>query len=318
MPDPFVSAVIPTYNRTHELVRAVESVLGQDYPAERLEIIIVDDGSRDPDAVERALAPHRSRLTLLRKPNGGASSARNHGARHARGELLAFLDSDDEWLPHKIRRQVEFLASRPTCALVTTDVIRIDDVDGEVCTSRREREFLPSHGVAEALRAGSLPPSTVLVRRDVFDALGGFDTSLRTAEDLDFHLRAAHRFALGIVSEPLIRVHACAGPGLSNSPSTYRDRMAVVSRHVQLHAAALGPRVRHEILLHHHAQNARGLILGGRYREAAGFAVRGVRHVRGPSDARTYAGLVLTLARHVAGRMLRPLRGARTARGAAP
>jgi len=107
---PLVSVIIPAYNATAFLGETLDSVLAQTYP--NLEIIVVDDGSTDdtPDL----LGSYGDRIRVLRQANSGQATARNHGAREAHGELLAFLDSDDLWDPDKIARQVELLDRFPT------------------------------------------------------------------------------------------------------------------------------------------------------------------------------------------------------------
>src|SRR5262245_10495553 len=118
MGDPHVSTVIPTYNRQEDVTRAVQSALGQTYPAELHEIVAVDDGSKDFAATQAAMAPFGSRVRLLSKENGGVSSARNFGVVQARGELIAFLDSDDAWRPEKLRRQVDHLLAHADHGMV--------------------------------------------------------------------------------------------------------------------------------------------------------------------------------------------------------
>src|SRR5262245_43212492 len=101
MTSPTISTIIPAYRAAHTIARALASVLGQTYPSN--EILVVDDGS--PDDIAGAVRPYGERVTLLRKPNGGAASARNLGLDRARGDLVAFLDADDYWEPHKLERQ---------------------------------------------------------------------------------------------------------------------------------------------------------------------------------------------------------------------
>ena len=121
-----VSVIIPAYNREKTIRRAVDSALAQTYPS--IEIIVVDDGSRDHTA--EILLEYGEKLRLIRQKNGGASSARNTGIRAAQGEIIAFLDSDDAWLPHKISRQVALL-DRPelahiSCCICNTELIFTD------------------------------------------------------------------------------------------------------------------------------------------------------------------------------------------------
>ncbi len=112
-----VSAVIPTYNRAHLISRAIESALAAIGPGD--EVIVVDDGSTDDTAA--AVAPYADRVRFLREPHGGAGPTRNAGVRAARGDLVALLDSDDEWWPDKIELQRRFLEARPEILYVFSD-----------------------------------------------------------------------------------------------------------------------------------------------------------------------------------------------------
>ena len=183
-----MSAIIPTFNRRDQIVYAVSSIIAQTYPAACIEIIVVDDGGTDDtaDVVRRLWG---DRVRVLRKPNGGVASARNHGLAAARGEYLAFLDSDDEWFPTKIEKQVAFLAARPHFGMVLTDVELITEARVGLGTYRR-RPHLPVDGyvLRWVLRTPTLVPPSLLMRRAVYEDVGGFDESLPTAEDLDYYL----------------------------------------------------------------------------------------------------------------------------------
>jgi hypothetical protein len=122
-----VSVVIPTFNRAHLVRRAVDSALAQITPGD--EIIVVDDGSTDDTAM--ALAPYRGRIVYLRTPNGGGGAARNVGIKHATRDLVAFLDSDDEWMPGKLELARSWLAARPDVLFVFSE-FAITDHDGSI------------------------------------------------------------------------------------------------------------------------------------------------------------------------------------------
>src|SRR3954454_13286217 len=122
---PLVTVVVTTYDFERFVTRAIESALAQDYPADRLEIVVVDDGSTDrtPELVRSYL----DRVRYVRKENGGLLSTVNRGIAEATGELIALLSGDDEDLPHKTRRQVELLLDRPEVGLVYGDLEVVDD-----------------------------------------------------------------------------------------------------------------------------------------------------------------------------------------------
>ena len=226
---PRVSVIIPTYNRRDLVLNAIGSVLAQTLAVE--EIIVVDDGSGDgtADAVQRHFG---SRVVYVRQHNAGVAAARNHGLAIARGEYLALLDSDDEWLPEKNSRQVQWLDAHPDFGMVLCDVIRVTK-DGEIVDVFRRREFIPEDGLVLrwVLRNPALAPVSAMIRRGVLADIGGFNTGLRTAEDIEFHLRVARKWPIGVVSESLVR--AMRGhDGLSALASTYDDYQGVVERFV--------------------------------------------------------------------------------------
>src|SRR5688572_7104465 len=180
MPRPLVSAVIPTFNRRDDVVIAVGTVVAQTYPAASLEIIVVDDGGTD-DTEAALRARFGDRVRYLKKPNGGVSSARNHGMAAARGDYLALLDSDDEWLPTHVEAQAGFLDRRPDFGLVITDVARMDEQRRDFDIFRR-REFIPVDGwvLPYVLRNPALAPASAMLTRAVYEDVGGFDETLRT------------------------------------------------------------------------------------------------------------------------------------------
>lgn len=308
MSRPLVSAVIPTYNRRDDVVIAVGTVVAQTYPAEALEIVVVDDGGSD-DTEAALRARYGDRVRYLRKPNGGVSSARNAGMRAARGDYLALLDSDDEWLPTKIARQVEYLERHAGFGMVITNVERMteDRVGFEVFDRRRQ---IPEDGWALrwVLRNPALAPASAMLTREVFEETGGFDETLRTAEDLDFHLRVALRWPIGVLDEVLTR--AMRGhEGLSALAQSYRDYLHVIERFVRAHGDRLDPRDRDAALLEAYARNVRGLLWAGEVGEAVRCGVKSATHARSLDDARKVAGVGAVLARGLAVRLRRQVLG---------
>lgn len=204
---PLVSVVIPTRDRSRLVAQAVESAFAQTYPA--IEVIVVDDGSTED--ISGALAPFAARgLRIIRHDrNLGAPAARNSGIAAARGEYVAFLDSDDEWAPEKIERQVALmLASGGAVALVYCGIRKVDEsgrVLGYKVPTKRGMIF------DDLLRDNCVGSTSVaLVSRAALDEAGGFDVSLKSRQDLDLWLRVARRHAVDFAPEPLVtyRVHA--------------------------------------------------------------------------------------------------------------
>lgn len=305
---PMVTAVIPTFNRAADLCVAVRTAVAQTYPADRLEIVVVDDGGTD-DTEAVLSREFGARVRYLRQANAGVSAARNLGMASSQGELLALLDDDDEWRPTKIARQVEVLTARPEIGMVITDVERMDEqrVGFEIF---RRREFIPRDGwvLPDVLRNPALAPASAMFRRSVIEAVGGFDEGLRTAEDLDFHLRVALRFPVAVIDEPLTR--AMRGhQGLSALSRTTRDYVNVVERFVQTNANAIAPRDRDAALFWAYSRNARGILWDGSLGDAATLATRAASHVRQFAEVRELGRLALTMARNTAVRLRRRLGG---------
>ncbi len=196
-----VSVIIPTCNRASLLARALDSVLLQSRPPN--EVIVVDDGSSDD--TPSLMARRFPGVVYLRQENRGVSAARNHGIRQATSQWLAFLDSDDQWLPHKLERQLALLAAEPHWHIIHNDEIWI----------RRGRRVNPMKKHAKQggwIFAHCLPlcvisPSAVMIRRSVLEAVGLFDEALPACEDYDLWLRICCRYPVAYVDEPLTVKH---------------------------------------------------------------------------------------------------------------
>ncbi len=198
MPQPLVSAIIPTFNRAAWVDEAIESVLAQDYP--HIELIVVDDGSTD--TTPRIVQSYQAAVTFIRQPRRGVSAARNHGVAASQGELIAFLDSDDLWLPDKIATQVALFQQRPELQACYTDEIWI----------RRGVRVNPKHIhrkysgwiFQQSLPRCTISPSSIMLRRSLWDRLGGFDERLPACEDYDLWLRLTSSTPVYLISRQLI------------------------------------------------------------------------------------------------------------------
>jgi glycosyltransferase involved in cell wall biosynthesis len=197
-----VAVVIPVFNRPDAVRRAITSVLAQ--TCQDLEIVVVDDGSTDSTvAAVAAIHDHRIRIVRHGRNRGGAA-ARNSGIRATTAPFVAFLDSDDEWVPAKLERQLEiFERAGDDLGLVYAGVERIRP-DGRVevdIPSRRSNlagTLLVQNVIGET--------SVGMVRRSVFERVGGFDETLPASQDLDLWLRICERFRADVVPEVLVRV----------------------------------------------------------------------------------------------------------------
>ena len=218
---PLVSAIIPTHNRAWALGRAVDSVLAQTH--QPLELIVVDDGSTDETPEILAPLAARRHVILLKQPNRGVSAARNAGIKKARGPLLAFLDSDDEWLPEKIEFQVEFMDRHPDQVLVQTQ-------EAWIRAGRRVNPGLKHKKSAGDIFIPSLSrclisPSAVMLRKGVFEEIGLFDEALPAAEDYDLWLRLLARHPAGLIDRELVIRHGGRPDQLSARPALDRWRI---------------------------------------------------------------------------------------------
>jgi glycosyltransferase involved in cell wall biosynthesis len=204
--DPLVSVVIPTYNRAGVICQTIDNVFEQTY--RNFELIIVDDGSTDDTQCK--LRQYGDRLRVVTQSNAGAADARNHGARVARGEIIAFQDSDDLWKPTKLERQVALLEtdrSIPCC--LCNVVLRM--VNDKEFTSFDLSLIYPRHeegiwlNVLEVLATRFvLFNQAAAIRREAFERVGGFDPSLKYLEDYDLPLRLALEGPWGAIREPLV------------------------------------------------------------------------------------------------------------------
>jgi len=194
-----VSVVIVTYNKADTVGAAIESVLHQTFSD--LEILVVDDGSTD-DTV-RKVAAYGDRVRYIRKINGGTGSARNRGIEEVRGKYVAFLDGDDLWLPRKLELQMEALKREPALVAVQCGAYCVDPylrvLETRRCSPSRD-------SLKDFLFFNNLPAfaSTVIVRRDVFDRVGGFALDLVILSDWDMACRLARVGTLRSVPELLV------------------------------------------------------------------------------------------------------------------
>jgi len=225
---PTISVVTPTYNRKEALARAIQSVLAQSYGG--WELIVVDDASQDdPEDVVKSFADPRI-IYVRHSQNRGGGAARNTGIAKAQGKYVAFLDSDDEWFPEKLARDVAAFADGQVALvycgkeLVDPDgnllLRRIPDWQGDVYRKLLAHDFIGSC-------------SRVAVRKDVLDATGGFDESLPSGQDWDMWVRAARMGTVAGVAECLVRRHL-GHPQISGSlKRIYQGHRMVVEKHLK-------------------------------------------------------------------------------------
>jgi glycosyltransferase involved in cell wall biosynthesis len=196
--NPIVSVIIPTYNRAWIVKESILSVLAQTF--QDYELIVVDDGSTDH--TQTILDEFQDRIEVIHQKNSGVSAARNHGVAAAKGKLIAFLDSDDLWMPEKLAIQTEFFASNPDIRICQTDEIWIRNgcrMNPKKYHKKPSGEiFLPS------LALCLVSPSAVMMEKEFFTLMGGFDETLPACEDYDFWLRIGCKYHVSLIPQPLV------------------------------------------------------------------------------------------------------------------
>jgi len=254
---PEVSVVIATYNQAHWLGQAIADVRGQTF--RDWELVVVDDGSTDETRAIVARHEEDARVRYLFQTNQERSAARNRGIAASSGRLVAFLDADDRWLPEKLARQVTALAVSPEAALCYT-AARFVDGSGAPLPVRKPPRVVAGRIFPRLVRANLMILASVVARRDLLEAAGGFDATLPVygCEDWDLWLRLARRHPVVAVDEELTlyRQHAgnttreqllqsafCVIDRLYADPEVARlagiSRTAVRARHLWYHAAGM-------------------------------------------------------------------------------
>lgn len=200
-PAPLVSVVIPSYNRGHAIGACIDSVLAQ--TLEDFEIVVVDDASTDDTRARvAAIADPRVRY-VAHAANRGGAAARNTGVRAARGDFIAFLDSDDSWSPRKLERQIALLGERgPDYGVAYTWFIGRDRDGREVSRSDHSLDGSVADALLVANYVGTF--SSIVVRRDVFERVGGLDESLRSCQDWDLSIRLSRVTKICCVEDYLV------------------------------------------------------------------------------------------------------------------
>ncbi len=201
---PRVSVIIPTYNRANYICEAIDSVLSQTYTD--YEIMVIDDGSTDN--TKGVLQPYSSKIKYLFQENRGIAAARNYGIRNSTGEFIAMLDSDDQWLPEKLKIQVATISSNPELAFVCSGSYVIDG-DGKIIDIWKKSRKLNSETFDNLYKKDFVLTLTVLLRRTHFEAIDGFDDEYKVSQDYELWLRLAKRYKFYYINLPLAkyRIH---------------------------------------------------------------------------------------------------------------
>lgn len=232
-----VGVVIPTYNRAATIGTSIQSVLNQTW--QKFEIIVVDDGSTDNTRqVVEAFADERIRYVCLEQ-NGGVSRARNTGIRLAECEFIAFLDSDDEWLPEKLEKQMQVMLHASDKVGLVYCRMRGTKKDGTtlVCPELwRPIEYLQGNILLPLLEDNVIGTPAMLVRKRCLEQTGGFDEGLKCLEDWELVLRIAEKWEIGFVDEMLVEVHFSDGGVSKNIKGDVETRCYMIAKYWELMA----------------------------------------------------------------------------------
>ena len=222
--NPEVSVILPTYNRGWILKEAIDSILAQEF--KDFELIVVDDGSADNTG--EILDSYEQDIQVLRQSNKGVSAARNRGIDAAEGRLVAFLDSDDLWLPRKLSSQVDFFNSNPAAVINQTEEIWVRN---GVRVNPKTRHHKFSGMIFErSLALCLVSPSAVMIKKNLFSEVGVFDENLPACEDYDLWLRISCRYPVDLIETPLIMKRGGHADQLSKAPGLDKYRIQALKK----------------------------------------------------------------------------------------
>jgi glycosyltransferase involved in cell wall biosynthesis len=226
---PTVSVIVPTYNTIAYLPDAIESILKQTF--EDFEILLVNDGSTDSTAqwAEKLTDP---RIRYIEQKNQGLSAARNTGIDLAQGRYIGLLDADDLWEPTKLEKQVALLDANPDIGMVHSWVTFMDGQGRS--TGRIWKTQAEGMALSQLLHRNDVAVLSVLVRRECFAKVGGFDPKLRSLEDWDMWLRLAVDYPIAVIKEPLAYYRQLPGSMSRNCKVMEASFKKVIDRHFAL------------------------------------------------------------------------------------
>ena len=229
-----ISVVIPAYNVEDYIADAIESALSQSYRAG--EIIVVNDGSTDNTA--SILLKFEKSITIIHQKNAGLAATRNRGANEAHGNVIAFLDADDIWLPQKLQTQAEKLNSFD---IVYSNRLNFGE-RGDLPELQSDVSEMMEGDIWESLLLGNfITASSVVIKKPLFDKMGGFNETFRYCEDWDIWLRCSENHSVGYCSEPLVRYRFRADSLSKNHLAMLKMRELVIMRALQSQRGQLLP-----------------------------------------------------------------------------
>lgn len=223
---PSVSVIIPTYNRLELLKETVESVRSQTY--RDFELIVVDDGSTDGTG---AWLESQGDIRSLRQANAGIATSRNNGAAASNGTWLAFLDHDDLWAVDKLEEQMAFVARNPDVALVAARHVRL----GKRFRTPARPQWIKGDLLVKAYSESFIHTSSVVIRKDVFDRIGGFPPQYRFADEFHVWLAIARDFPIAYLDKPLVFIRFYASNTSHDRIGVRTDTYDILQKHYDPH-----------------------------------------------------------------------------------
>ncbi len=219
---PFISVIVPTFNRANLLKETMDSVRNQTF--RNFEIIVVNDGSTD--GTDEWLR-NQTDLRVIEQSNLGIATARNNGAAAARGAWLAFLDHDDLWAPDKLVIQAEFVRNNSDLALVAARHVRL----GKPYSEPKRPQWIKGDLFVKEYSQSFIHTSSVMIRRDVFGRIGGFPTKYRFADEFDVWLKIAAAYPIAYFERPLVFIRFYESNTSHNRIGVRTDTYDILLRH---------------------------------------------------------------------------------------
>lgn len=268
-----VSVIIPNYNYGRFLGEAIQSALDQTIAPH--EVIVVDDGSNDNSIT--VAESFGDRIKVVRQPNAGVGAARNRGVRESKGDIVAFLDSDDRWFPEKLEKQLQIFIDNPEVGIVTCFMREFDKDGNTIAIYRQEIEGAISERVLHFDASIVGPGSAVVIKRNVFLATGGFDEErdLHPSEDWELFYRVTKATKIRYVPEPLVHYRNHGGNGHLNIRRMERA-MLLGYRKVFSKDRSIGARTRRVCYANLHTMLSGSFFRAGDYPKFAEHAFKAV------------------------------------------
>lgn len=226
-----ISVIIPTYNRSATIERAINSVRKQTY--KNIEIIVVDDGSTDlTKKIVKDLQKKDDRISLYENSkNIGPAATRNRGVIFAKGDYIAFQDSDDEWLPEKLEKQMDKFHQDPEFVLVYCPFLRCENGrEFQIPSKDTDKKLLEGDLYFSLLEKNKIGTPVMLIEKRIFEQIGGFDEKLGAFEDWDLAIRISQRGKIGYVEKPLHKAYVSSGGVNSNHKNIVRACIEIIRK----------------------------------------------------------------------------------------